>query len=238
VLVPSYEHFARFYDELHRDDPLGNIERVRGYLARYAPAARAVLELGCGSGAILAELDGGMLMTGIDRSPAMLDRARARAPDARLVEADIATFDLGTRFDAVLCLFDTLNHLERFDAWRSLFERTADHLNDGGLFAFDVNTVGSLRRLAEAAAWDVELSDAIVTQWVGPGRNGCWVWHVQIREPDGGVLEERIIELAVELDRLEDALCARFEVLESTDGSGAPPSDDSRRAFYACRRLP
>ena len=196
-----------------------------------------MLELGCGSGAILAELDGGLSVTGIDHSPAMLARARTRAPDARLVEADIATFDLGTRFDAVLCLFDTLNHLERFDAWRSLLDCAADHLDEGGLFAFDVNTVGSLRRLGETPAWDVELSNATVRQWVEPHGERRWIWHVELHEVGGRVVEERIVELGVELDRLEDALCARFEVLESTDESGAPPSDDSQRAFYACRRL-
>jgi SAM-dependent methyltransferase len=234
--VPSYEHFARCYDEIHRDDPLGNVERVRGYLARHAPLARTVLELGCGSGAILAELDGGLSVTGIDHSPAMLARARARAPSACLVEADIAAFELGARFDVVLCLFDTLNHLARFDAWRSLFDRAADHLDDGGLFAFDVNTVGSLRRLGETPAWDVELSNMTVRQWVEPHGERRWIWHVELHEAGAPILEERIVELGVELDLLEDALCARFEVLESSDETGAPPGDHSRRAFYACRR--
>jgi SAM-dependent methyltransferase len=236
--VPSYEHLAGCYDELHRDDPLGNVERVRGYLARHAPRARSVLELGCGSGAILAALDGGMSQTGLDHSPAMLARARSKVPDARLVEGDIATFELGTRFDAVLCLFDTLNHLERFDAWRTLFERAADHLNDRGLFAFDVNTVGALRRLSETPAWDVELSEVTVRQWVEPGGGGRWIWHVRISGADGGVAEERIVELGVSLERIEEALCERFEVLESSDGFGAIPTDGSQRAFYACRLRP
>jgi SAM-dependent methyltransferase len=234
--VPAYEHFARCYDELHHDDPLGNVERVRGYLARHAPAARAVLELGCGSGAILAGLDGGLSLTGIDRSPAMLARARLRVPGAELLEGDIATFDLGSRrFEAILCLFDTLNHLERFAAWRALFDRAADHLRDGGLLAFDVNTIGSLRRLAGAPPWSVELSAVTVTQWVEPAGAQRWIWHVRIRDA-GEVLEERIVELGVPLDRLEGTLSDRFEILECSDESGALPSDESERAFYACRR--
>ena len=91
-------------------------------------------------------------LTGLDRSPAMLERARAKVPHARFVQGDMTTFELGERFDAVICVFDTLNHLARFEHWRALFARAAAHLHDGGLFAFDVNTVGQLERLAAAGA--------------------------------------------------------------------------------------
>jgi len=240
--VATYRSFARYYDALG-EDPLANVERIRGYLARHRPAARSLLELGCGSGQILAGLRREVeSLTGIDRSPQMLARARARVPQARLIQDDIATFELHERFDAVICVFDTVNHLAGFEQWRALFGRAAAHLHEGGLFAFDVNTVGQLRRLGAGPSWERELPGATITQeveWLGDGRS---IWHVRIREHgDGGRSRshhERIAELGVELARIEQALDPDFVALERFDDAGAPPTDDSARAYYAYARRP
>ena len=245
-MTRTYEHFARHYDALMAGgagapgDPLANGARVRGYLARHLPEAGSLLELGCGSGAILAGLDPRLSLVGIDRSPQMLARARARVPRARLLEGDIASFELGERCDAVICVFDTLNHLEPFDAWRTLFARVASALRHGGLFAFDVNTVAQLRRLGEAPPWIRRLEGATVIQhvdWQGEARA---IWHVRIEErpPGGGLVRhhERIPELGVPLATIAAALEPDFELLECSDDDGAAPSEDSARAYFAYRR--
>lgn len=244
--MATYARFARHYDELMGDvtggpgDPLANAARVAGYLSRHLPTAGSLLELGCGSGTILAGLGRPLALTGIDRSPQMLARARAKVPTARLLEGDIARFELAERFDAVICVFDTLNHLERVDHWRALFERVARHLRHGGLFAFDVNTVGQLRRLAQAPPWSRALEDATLIQHVDWAGDGRVVWHVRIEErrPDGGQAShhERIGELAVPLATIAAALDGKFELIERSDGEGAEPLDSSPRAYYAYRR--
>jgi SAM-dependent methyltransferase len=237
--VTTYVQFARYYDALMAD-PLANAARIRGYLARHAPRARSLLELGCGSGSILAGLEGVASLTGLDRSPQMLERARAKVPSARLVEADMTTFDLRERFDVVICVFDTLNHLGHLELWRALFERVAAHLHDNGLFAFDVNTVGQLRRLAAADPWTIEVPGATVTQDVEWREGRRFTWHVRIREQlrDGRVRHhhERIGELGVELSRIDAELAPRFTLLESSDDEGASPTDESVRAYLAYRR--
>src|SRR5262249_57527873 len=120
------------------------IERVRGYIRRYLPGAGSLLELGCGTGAVLAGLAPGLRVTGIDLSPEMLAAAARNAATASLVEADITTFSLGTRFDVVICIFDTLNHLSAFDSWRKLFGQLPPHLASALLFLFHVHTARSL----------------------------------------------------------------------------------------------
>jgi SAM-dependent methyltransferase len=240
--VATYAHFARHYDALMTgsggdEDPLANAARVRGYLARHLPDAGSLLELGCGTGAVLAGLRGLGSLTGLDRSPQMLEHAGAKLPDARFVQAWMTSFDLGERFDAVICVFDTVNHLARFELWNALFERAARHLHDGGLFAFDVNTVGQLRRLAASGPWIRELPDAQVIQEVEPRGGGSFVWHVRIRERFEEH-HERIDELGVELARIDGALGRWFTLLESSDDDGAPPTDESARAYFVYRRRP
>ena len=234
-VVRTYEDFARHYDEVTGGDPLANGARVRRHLRRHAPGAVSLLELGCGSGQILAALSEVPSLTGIDRSPQMLAQARARVPRARLIEADMADFDLGESFDAVICVFDTLNHLTDFARWCVLFDRVAAHLRAGGLFVFDLNTVGQLQRLARSMPWTLEVTGATVTQhveWIGDGRAD---WHVVIDE-GAARHHERIGELAMPLTTIAAALAVDFEPIEAADEDGGPATDESVRAYLAWRR--
>ncbi len=231
----TYEHFARHFDEVTGSDPLTNAERVRGYLRRHRPDASSLLELGCGSGQVLAGMPQALSLTGVDRSPQMLARARARVPRARLIESDMTELRLDEHFDAVICVFDTLNHLTDFGRWRALFACAAAHLRDGGLFAFDVNTLGQLRHLGAVPPWSCEVPGGTITQhvnWHGAGRA---TWHVLIDE-HGALHHEQIGELAVALTAIETALATDFSVLERADDDGAAPTDESVRAYLACRR--
>ena len=66
---------------------------TRRLLDELPPGARRyVLDLGCGPGyttALLAEVFPDAFVTGLDASPAMVEAAQARVPDARFVVADI-----------------------------------------------------------------------------------------------------------------------------------------------------
>src|SRR5664280_557202 len=119
--MPAYDRFSAFYDAV-MDDPEPRADRVVASIDRYLPRAASRLELGCGTGSILARLTALPSLTGLDGAPAMLDIAQEKLPHARLYVGDMASFSLGERFAVVISVFHRLNHLLAFDAWQSMFD--------------------------------------------------------------------------------------------------------------------
>ena len=242
--MTAYATFAAFYDQIMGDRTV-DIERVRRFVARYHPAARSLLELGCGTGAILAGMTPGLSVAGIDSSPEMLAAAARSAPTARLVRADITSFSFGTRFDVVICMFDTINHLPSLKQWHAMFGRVHEHLTPGGLFVFDINTAGRLRRLWQGPAFATDFGEHTVIMDVLPGGRGdggdgeLSLWTVRIFERIAGdefrLHSETIPELGLPLATISAALAADFDLLEATGLDGEPASDDSDRVFFVLR---
>ncbi len=239
--VPGYAGFARFYDRI-MGDRTAEIDRIRTYIGRHRPGARTLLELGCGTGALLAGLAGDFLVTGVDRSPEMLSVAARTVPGARLLQADITAVTLPYQFDVVMCMFDTLNHVVTVDGWLAVFRCAHEHLTDGGLFIFDVNTTGRLRRLWDAPPYLDEFDRNVVVMTVRPGRDALTLWEARIfaHQVDDiyRLHHEQIYELGVPLIQIRAALAGRFELLEEQSLDGSPVSDESDRVFFVYRRRP
>jgi SAM-dependent methyltransferase len=235
----EYERFAAFYDAV-MDDPLPRALRVRRFIDRYMPGATSLLELACGTGSILAHLTAIESLTGLDRSPQMLDRARMKVPRARLVQGDMVTATLDERFDVVICVFDSLNHVLDVASWWAVFDTAHRHLVEGGLFIVDVNTVGELERLAREPPWAFDFDDGLAVMDVTMTGEGLSLWDIRIFEHVGEsqylLHHEEIGELGLPLDQVRSALSERFAILEEEDEDGGPPTDDSLKAHFACRR--
>ncbi len=239
--MSDYSLFSTFYDAI-MDDPAPRACRVHGLIERHLPGAKSLLELGCGTGSILAHLPTIHSLTGLDRSPEMLAHARDKVPRARLIEGDMASFSLGERFDVVICVFDSLNHLMTFDGWNSMFTAAYDHLVEDGLFIFDVNTLGELKRLGEEPPWVYDFDGNVVIMDVYSTEHGWSQWDIRIFENVGEdqyrLHHEQIGELAVSLSTIRAALDAKFALLEEMNENGDPPTDDSVKAHFAFRRRP
>ena len=88
--------------------PSGGSARLRQQLVDALDVRRGhrVLELGCGTGQVTAKLlAAGAHVVAVDALPAMLARARARAPDATFIQGDVKTVELGTDYDHVVLSF-------------------------------------------------------------------------------------------------------------------------------------
>src|SRR5690349_21376798 len=73
------------------------------FLLGLDPAPASVLDAGCGTGRVAIELARrGVAVVGVDVDPSMLATARKAAPDLDWSEHDLATLELGRRFDVVV----------------------------------------------------------------------------------------------------------------------------------------
>jgi SAM-dependent methyltransferase len=137
--------YAGAYDLIYREK---NYEAECDLLERVFRSAkdrivRRVLDLGCGTGRhseILARR--GYEVSGVDVSPDMLARARARTSalprPPRFHLGDVQNVRLSERFDAVLLLFAVLGYQTTNEAVVRALAVARAHLEPGGILFFDV----------------------------------------------------------------------------------------------------
>src|SRR5688572_25745977 len=103
---------ARFYDAIYSfKDYAAEAIEVQDLIQSRNPEARTLLDVACGTGLHLQHLAGTFDVAGLDLDPELLRIAGERVPDVPLHEADMRTFDLGERFDAITCLFSSIGYV-------------------------------------------------------------------------------------------------------------------------------
>lgn len=133
--------FAEIYDLLYAargKDFAAEAELVAQLIRDRRPVARALLDVGCGTGAHLAHFARMFVhVQGVDLSEAMLAVARRNLPTMALHRGDMRTFALGHRFDAVVCMFATIAHQRSTADLTATLRRFGRHLWPGGLVVVD-----------------------------------------------------------------------------------------------------
>ncbi len=105
-----------------------------------------LLDVGCGSGNFLFQMQKALKISqvkGIDLSPIMVDKAIQLGIDAESI--DLCKLD--TKYDVITAVFDMLNYLNP-KALNSFLLSIKDHLNDGGVFLCDINTLYGFENVA------------------------------------------------------------------------------------------
>lgn len=137
------EIVARYYDLEHA----GLTADVALYVELARGAHGPVLELGCGTGRVLAPLvRAGATVAGVDCSAPMLERARARLSASgvpperwRLVHADARALQLPDRFALVLAPLDFLSYFPADADQRAVLAAVRRHLLPTGQFVVDLS---------------------------------------------------------------------------------------------------
>jgi SAM-dependent methyltransferase len=136
-------------------------------VCRFEPAS--VLDAGCGTGRVAIELAArGIDVVGVDLDPGMIGHARAKAPDLTWVEADLATVDVGRRFDVVVMAGNVMIFVAP-QTEATVVANMAHHVAPGGhlIAGFQLGRAfGTVAYDAAAAGAGLELVDRFST-WEG-----------------------------------------------------------------------
>ncbi len=165
-----YDAFAQRYDERRGRGYHKLIDDQAAELVRRVGAGREVLEVGCGTGLILERVQRfAARARGVDLSPGMLARARARG--LSVDEADAAALPFADAAFDVACSFKVLSHVA--DPGACLREM-ARVVRPGGYLVFDLYNRHSMRYLIKRIGQPGRTSgrfreDAIVTRFFSAG---------------------------------------------------------------------
>jgi SAM-dependent methyltransferase len=252
-MAATYDSLAAHYDAVTGDGVaeaafVHDLIRQRRLIEPRRGRAVTLLDVACGTGAIAASLalgyQGGYRVSGLDISPGMLAVARAKLPaETRLYQADMTSFRLDARFDAVVCAYQGVNHLLSFPAWESFFRCVHEHLNAGGVFVFDIATVGHLVRMADLDRIVQQFEDNYLLIRVHTVDGAVFQWRIEVYElqPDGRyrLLTEVVEMTSFPVGRVREALRRWFTDIEVTGDGGSPADPDTEdRIWLTCVKPP
>ncbi|WP_411844248.1 class I SAM-dependent DNA methyltransferase [Salinicoccus sp. HZC-1] len=133
-----YKQFSKYYDELTYDMPH---ELWLDIIHQYKGGRNSVLDIGCGTGNLTRLLDFDEVY-GFDQSELMLDEARGKGPGTiNYFTGDMRDFELERGFDVICATVDVLNYCKDPEEVMQVFEQVKNHLNEDGVFIFDIHSV-------------------------------------------------------------------------------------------------
>ncbi len=147
------------------EDLLGVKEAAPSLYAHYLLFLNSVefetlLDVGCGSGDFLYQMQKALDISkvkGIDLSPLMVAKSLEQGLDAECI--DLCTIE--GKFDVITAVFDMLNYLDK-NALKRFLRCVREHLNEGGLFLCDINTLYGFENVA-VGSYIVDDEDRFLT---------------------------------------------------------------------------
>jgi SAM-dependent methyltransferase len=245
AFAPVYDMFTAGHDQAAWTGAILELAEDAGL------PGRRLLDVGCGTGsAIPPMLDRGFAVRGVDISAAMIERARQKlGPDVELSVADMRDLPVLGSFDLVWSLCDSVNYLQSEAELAAAFHGFRRNLAPGGVVAFDVDSLATVRSLYSSLLVmpgdDVVLvfegrsapdlpSGASAEAWLDRLTPDAEPWWSRVR----GVHHQRHHPEAVIRRALEAAGLAWVGVWGTEqDGAREQPFDDLRhnKAVYIAR---
>jgi SAM-dependent methyltransferase len=228
--------------------PPERLEAARGEVALVlalagTAAGAAVLDLACGPGRHALELARrGFRVTGVDRTRAHLERARAAAAAEglrlELVEADMRSFERAGVFDLAVSLFTSFGYFRDPADDRRVAAHVARSLRPGGTFVVDVVGKEVLARIFQPRAWQELPGGALWLEDRHVDEGWSWLRNRWILLHDGMrkefVVEHRLYSAAELVGLLLASGFASAEPFGSLEG--APYDEHALRLVVVARR--
>ncbi len=246
----NYTAFARYYDDLMSDVDYKEIaQKINDIVNEYFPDADFLIDIACGTGSLSEELTKlGFNVLGVDISQEMLSVAENKKLNSglgmRYIFGDMTDWTLGeSKADVIVCMMDSLNHLDSFEEIKKAFISAYDNLTFGGLFVFDMNTPYKHKNILSDNAFVFE-KDSVYCIWQNEYSiedNRVDIFLDFFEKSDDNIYKryhEEFSEISCESYAIKEfAKGTGFEYLESFDDfSDNKANEKSERILYVFRK--
>ncbi len=208
----------------------------------FGNGGRRHLDLACGTGPHVRHfLDVGYHSTGLDISPAMLEVAQTRCPEAQFVRQDMAGFEVGQPQDLITCFLYSIHYNAELTQLRACLASVHAALADDGVFCFNAVDKGQIDN-GLAVRHGVEHQGSHFTfgsGWHYPGEGEQQSLRLSIQKTTAGVTqiwqdEHRMVAFSfAELQRVLQPLFD-VHVFEHDYQRIAPWGGTSGNALFVC----
>lgn len=134
----GYKDLAKIYDIInHKKDYIGEVDFLKTLFRKYD--VKTVLDVGCGTGTHMKLLEeSGFECAGMDLNQEMLDVAKNKVKGC-LTKADMMDFNMGQKYDAIICMFAGFNHLLKLEYAKKAIGCFEHNLNNRGILLIDLH---------------------------------------------------------------------------------------------------
>ncbi|UCD09949.1 MAG: class I SAM-dependent methyltransferase [Dehalococcoidales bacterium] len=235
-----YEHFSKYYDLFFENNAFYNrcIQFIEATLQEYGHNPKSLLELACGTGIVLEHFVGKYEISGLDISAPLLERAKEKFPDVPFYEMNMASFQLNKRYDIILCMYDSINHLLEYQNWINTFQCVKNHMNSGSIFIFDMTTQEALDRLTQSPAQVLQVDDTYLIANITKDNESVVNWNLKVFNKVKGNIyelkEDNIKEITFSQQKVHEGLQKLFGKIKVQAFQDVSDSI-TNRLFFVCQ---
>jgi len=137
--------------------------KVIKLIKRYAPKARSLLELACGTGNFTKQLSKvGFDITATDISKDEIKKAKTKGINATFSVADMSKLRASKKYDVVCCFWESFRYLSSYKLCEYTLKRIFKSLNQNGLFFVDFTHFPPHDKPFKIPTYSIELGDRLL----------------------------------------------------------------------------
>lgn len=131
---------------------------IREVLGKKSLEPELILEMACGTGGLTEKLARDYKIHAFDLSDDMLSvcQNKIRSKNLKLFKQNMVGFSAPASYDAIFSVGDSLNYLTDEKDFEAAIKSSYDHLKDGGIFIFDLNTEYKFKNIPPVTVDEVE----------------------------------------------------------------------------------
>ena len=131
---------------------------IREVLGEKSLEPELILEMACGTGGLTEKLARDYKIHAFDLSDDMLSvcENKIRSKNLKLFKQNMVGFSAPASYDAIFSVGDSLNYVTDEKDFEAAIKSSYDHLKDGGIFIFDLNTEYKFKNIPPVTVDEVE----------------------------------------------------------------------------------